>query len=394
MTLRTIKGWYLVHKWTSLVCTLFLLLLCVTGLPLIFYEEIDHALGNVPQPAAMPEGTQRTSVDRIVQAAAESRPGEVVTFLSRDEHEPDMWFVTLGETIEAPEASSFLMYDARTAEFLSEYPLNEGIMYFFFSLHYDLFAGLPGTLFLGFMGLLFVASLVSGAVLYGPYMKKLRFGTVRRERAPRIRWLDIHNLLGIVTLVWLFVVGLTGVVNTLAIPILGLWQQTQLADMTAGRRDGPAPTLQEVSIEGALAAAAEAAPGMQLSFMAMPGNPFASPNHFVVFMHGETALSSRLLKPVLVDARTSEVVDTRELPWWVTTLLLSQPLHFGDYGGLPLKILWTVLDLLAIVVLGSGLYLWLKRRNVSFEAWLAGAQGERAEAALVDGVSSRSGAGS
>ena len=40
-------------------------------------------------------------------------------------------------------------------------------------------------------------------------------------------------------------------------------------------------------------------------------------------------------------------------------LSLSQPLHFGDYGGLPLKILWALLDLITIVVLASGIYLWL-----------------------------------
>ena len=40
-------------------------------------------------------------------------------------------------------------------------------MQFLFRLHADLFLELPGTLFLGFMGLLLVASLVSGAVVYG-----------------------------------------------------------------------------------------------------------------------------------------------------------------------------------------------------------------------------------
>ena len=33
------------HKWSSLVSTLFLLLLCVTGLPLIFHDEIDAVMG-------------------------------------------------------------------------------------------------------------------------------------------------------------------------------------------------------------------------------------------------------------------------------------------------------------------------------------------------------------
>lgn len=69
----------------------------------------------------------------------------------------------------------------------------------------------------------------------------------------------------------------------------------------------------------------------------------------------------RLLKPALVDATNGELTDTREMPWYVKTLFLSQPLHFGDYGGLPLKILWAVLDLFAIVVLGSGLYLCLRK---------------------------------
>jgi uncharacterized iron-regulated membrane protein len=41
----TYRRWYWVHKWFSLVCTLFMLLLCDTGLPLIFHHEIGHLLG-------------------------------------------------------------------------------------------------------------------------------------------------------------------------------------------------------------------------------------------------------------------------------------------------------------------------------------------------------------
>jgi uncharacterized iron-regulated membrane protein len=78
-------------------------------------------------------------------------------------------------------------------------------------------------------------------------------------------------------------------------------------------------------------------------------------------MHGDQALTARLYKPVLVDAQTAAITDRRKLPWYLTALLVSQPLHFGDYGGAGLKLLWALLDLATIVVLGSGLYLWLKR---------------------------------
>jgi uncharacterized iron-regulated membrane protein len=41
--------------------------------------------------------------------------------------------------------------------------------------------------------------LVSGIVVYGPFMRKLPFGAVRRAGNTRLVWLDLHNLLGIVT---------------------------------------------------------------------------------------------------------------------------------------------------------------------------------------------------
>lgn len=35
----SLQRWVWVHKWSSLVCTLFMLLLCLTGLPLVFYQD-------------------------------------------------------------------------------------------------------------------------------------------------------------------------------------------------------------------------------------------------------------------------------------------------------------------------------------------------------------------
>jgi uncharacterized iron-regulated membrane protein len=380
MKAETIKRWYFVHKWTSLICTVFLLLLCVTGLPLIFYHEIDHTLGYTIDPPDLPEATGRASLDAIVADALARRSGDALQFVMREADEPEIWFVGLGATADAPDVSAFYTYDARTGGYLHEYPLRQGVMYLLFRLHYDLFAGLSGTLFLGAMGVLLAASLISGTVLYSPFMRKLRFGTVRHKRSARVRWLDLHNLLGIATLAWLLVVGVTGVINTLAIPILGHWQMTQLAEMTDAYRGQPVHPGGGAA-DRALAAAHAAEPDMELAFMAFPGNDFASPGHFIAYMRGTTPWTSKLLKPVLIEVSSGAAVDSRNLPWYVVALLVSQPLHFGDYGGLPLKVLWAVLDLLAIVVLGSGVYLWLKRRNVAFDVQyraLAGEGGDEA----------------
>jgi uncharacterized iron-regulated membrane protein len=62
-----------------------------------------------------------------------------------------------------------------------------------------------------------------------------------------------------------------------------------------------------------------------------------------------------------VDARSAQVTAAPALPWYLTALLVSQPLHFGDYGGRVMQILWALLDIASIIVLGTGLYLWLKK---------------------------------
>ncbi len=368
MSTKTIKNWYLVHKWTSLICTVFMLLLCITGLPLIFHEEIDHLTGSHPEAAEMAEGATPATLDAIFATGMARVPGDVPQFLVFDDHEPVI-YLTTAKSATNREDSRFNAYDAGTGEYIPTPPFDEGFMYVMLKLHIDLFAGLPGTLFLGVMGLLLVVAIVSGVVVYGPFMRKLDFGTVRKDKNTRVKWLDIHNMLGIVTLAWLFVVGFTGVINTLATPVFQYWQYDQLAEMVASYEDA-APLESLSSIDEAVATARQAAPGMEPSFIAFPESGFSSNHHYAVFMRGTTPLSSRTLKPVLVDAQTGELTASRDLPWYATALLLSQPLHFGDYGGLPLKIIWALLDIASILVLGSGLYLWLGRRRSSLETRL------------------------
>ena len=79
---------------------------------------------------------------------------------------------------------------------------------------------------------------------------------------------------------------------------------------------------------------------------------------------------------MLVDARTAKVTAAPELPWYLTALLVSQPLHFGDYAGMPMQILWAVLDIATILVLGSGLYLWVARRRTQPQGAAAAARQE------------------
>ena len=358
LSARAIRTWTWLHKWSSLVCTVFMLLLCLTGLPLIFHHEIGHLLGTEVEAPPMPAGTPYASLDRVLEVARARHPERVVQFASQPEDSTDLWFVTLTPTPAPTEDFKSVAVDARTAAVLAEPKFDEGFMHVMFKLHVDLFAGLPGTLFLGFMGLLLLVAIVSGVVLYAPFMRKLRFGEVRRERSTRVKWLDLHNLLGVVTLVWAFVVGATGMINTWADLLIKYWQYDQLSALLQPYQgQPPVPESERGSVQRSLDSALARAPGRKLSFIAFPGTAFSSPHHTTFFLRGGEPLTSKLLQPVLVDAKTTEVTVAPKLPWYLTALLVSQPLHFGDYAGMPMKILWALLDIPTIMVLGSGLCL-------------------------------------
>ena len=365
MTRRSLHGWQLVHKWSSIVCTAFLLMLCLTGLPLIFHDEIDDLAGGHGALALGKADLLHKSLDEMMRIAFAGRPNEVGLFMSFDEDRPVVNITTGPRPDAGAEEMTIRSFDLRSGEMVGAIELN-GVMDWLLQLHTDLFLGLPGMLFLGAMGLLFLLAIVSGVVLYAPFMRKLDFGTVRASRPRRVRWLDYHNLIGIVALGWTLVVGLTGVIHSLATPIVDHWRSAGLADLIAPYEGQAAPAPRRLaSLHAAVQSALAAAPGSRVQFVAFPGGGYSSRYHYAVFLQGDTPLTKQLLTPALVDARTGRLDAVRPMPWYVQALQLSRPLHFGDYGGLPLKILWAVLDLFTIAILASGLYLWLGKRGAA-----------------------------
>jgi uncharacterized iron-regulated membrane protein len=373
MTTKTIKRWLFLHRWSSLICTLFLLMLCLTGLPLIFADEIDGWLNPHPPYENLPANTPMANLDSIVHITRNRYPHEVLTFLFIDDDEPQI-IANLSSSWKEfmqphSDSTHYIRFDARTAKVLEDADAKTAgkrtFIRIMLDLHRGLFMDLPGELFLALMGALFGLALVSGIFIYSPFMKKMDFGTIRKDRSRRLKWLDLHNLLGIVTLAWMLIVGLTGIMNEVSTPLFGIWQATDVKAMLEPYKNIPVPTPEELhSVQAAFDTAQRAVPDMTITSLVFPGSPFGSPRHYLLWSHGNSTLRSRLFNPVLVDGRTGALSAVVKMPWYLRALEISRPLHFGDYGGMPLKIIWTILDLLTIVVLISGLYLWWARRKL------------------------------
>lgn len=369
MTQRAFLRWCWLHKWSSLISTVFLLVVCVTGLPLIFKEEIkDYIEGPLPY-ADLPADSPNISLDRVVAKSRALYPNHIVVAIFIDDDEPKL-VVTM-----APSWHSFntnrnskhlITFDAKTGEVLKqskpveqEAPTFLGVM---LNLHKDLFAGPSGEIFIGAMGLLFVVAVISGVIIYGPFMRKLSFGAVRKNRSSRVKWLDIHNLLGATTIAWAVVVGATGVMNELTIPLFRQWMKNDVRAILAPFK-GVAIDDQSIlsSPQDAVVAVSGALPSSRVFSVVFPGAEFGSPFHYLIWTKGQEPLTSRLFTPMLVEAKGGALGGVVAMPWYLRALQVSRPLHFGNYGGLPLKIIWALFDVFTIVILCSGIYLWLSR---------------------------------
>lgn len=351
------------HHWTGLIAAPFFLILCITGTILIFHEEIDEALAHGPPVEAVAPGTPEHPLAEIAAAAKAAMPGRRPLALVFDPHHPDRVTVSLvTEGRRSFEAAKPLVFDRHRGTAIDAPDPRSTLTGFILTLHANWFLGLPGELAGGLVALLVVICLVSGLVIYGPFIKGLAFGLIRRGRGERLRQRDLHNFLGTVTLGWALLVSATGVTLALGDIALKVWQATELRRLATAYAGGT-PTAGQGASPDAVRAAAEAAkPGWRTSLILYPGSDFSTERHFTVLLVGPEGLQKRLFEIALVDAADAQVAEIATLPWYLVVTQLSQPLHFGDYGGLPLKLLWTACAWFTLFVTANGAWLWFARR--------------------------------
>ncbi|TDU81416.1 putative iron-regulated membrane protein [Prosthecobacter fusiformis] len=357
-TPASLRRWTTVHRWSSLFCTANLLFLCVTGLLLIFHPEIDAMLGSMPE--IRQEGRTMLPPGQLVEAAREARPGWSPAVYSEDEDHPGRAYVSmLPPGVQDLGESKTVILDGFTGQ-AAEVKLDQTFSMIVLNLHANLFAGFIGELFLALVGIAFFVALISGVVLYAPFMRSCLYGLIRRDRSRRIFQLDLHNLVGISTLAWCCVVCFTGIILELGKPLLMIYQHQDLAAMTAPFKDRPAPE-RIVPLDQAIATAQQAWPAHRMQFAVFPGTQLTGQHHFTLFMAAESGLAKRVPKLTLVDAATGELTVASDAPWYIQALFVSGPLHFGDYAGTPLRIIWALFTILTIILCVSGLYLFIAK---------------------------------
>jgi uncharacterized iron-regulated membrane protein len=219
-----------------------------------------------------------------------------------------------------------------------------------------------GRPFVRWSGVTVVVLLVSGLYLWWPAKRT----GVTTGRSPFRTWFDLHNTIGIFSLVFLLVLSVTGVFIGFDDVMLPL----------AYRLTGSVPAAPVAAKVAVVAGASQITPDQAIAIAreALPGaNPFlvqvVSPSDaYVVRSRYPEDRTPGGRSRVVVDSYTGRVIaaeSSRTAPGGRRVEILNRAVHTGDVFGLPSKIVMSVASLMAPVQLITGVMLWLRRRNRS-----------------------------
>ncbi len=355
---ETVRSVLSSHSVLGLAFAAIIYLVCLTGAIAVFAPDLQRL--EIPgTPVATRLSDQAAA--RALTTAAKQSPADVSLYLTMPSPAKEgATLVAFKQDFErnwaVAEDGSLSSLDAVWTEFL---------IYLHISLH------LPrswGGFIVGLTGVALLSSLVSGILAHPRVVRDafhLRLGGSRR-----LQEADLHNRLGVWALPFHFTLALTGALlglSTLIVAVLSLLlYRGDMNRVYALFLDPPPPVdaraVPMPDLAGLIAQARARMPGAQPDSVMVerPGRA-----DMRISIHGR---QSRLLVPqdeVQFDAHGKTIHEEHPRDLAAGTRILGGigQIHFGWFGGFPVRLAYGLLGVALCVVTSSGVTIWLARRR-------------------------------
>lgn len=345
-----------IHSWSALAVCLPLLLICLTGSILVFKHEIDTLLMH-DKVRVIPEG-ERQSLDTLLAKTNALYPNyETVGWaLFEDPARADLIYLMQHGSSDW----SYILMDQYRAELLA--PVVSTTHYFtdwLLELHYTLLLHDTGLLLSGLVAVVLCLLGITGIWMHRHFWRNLF--TLRRKARLVLYFSDLHKLVGVYASPVLLVLGFTG----------AYWNLTHFAHELEEHAGGEAHYVMQkrlynndLSLQALHDRSERELQGFAATYISLPWEPGAA-IRFFGDVDSVNPLLSQYASSVAFNAQSGELVsvyDIRDADLGAKTLDSFRRLHFGDFAGLPSRILWCVLGLSPLLLAVTGVTLWIKRR--------------------------------
>jgi uncharacterized iron-regulated membrane protein len=366
---RARDSWLKLHRCLALSAGLLFALMGLAGSLNVYREELDEFL-NSELVIEEPQGRYQ-SLDRImaaVRAAHPQRHGSWTLELPRSRSGPvTAWYETPAETRGKFYAPLMVSVNPYTAEVVASRFWGETAATWLFDLHTQFRLDRFGWNAVGFLGLAFMVSLISGLYLWWPGPAELRqVLAVRHDRGARRLALDLHRLSGTFGFPILLLLAFTGC--SLVYPRPLEW----LAGAEGMEHGGPGPDIRStavpndhpVGLEEAVLIARGPFPHAEVRRVATPDG--ADGTYRVSLRQSFEVNRRHPATTVWIDRYSGQIREVRNPARFTdgeTAVSWLWPLHTGEALGAWGRLLWFLTGLLPGFLYLSGLSQWLIRRR-------------------------------
>lgn len=351
-----------VHNWIGLIAGFVIALISLAGSVIVFRSEIRDA--QLPKRAPGADTSIRASIDDVARQVARARPGAMIRRVRLPETPGGPYIVQ----IESGEKVERLVSDSSTAQVIGT--LETKWLDWTVDLHRNLLSGKVGRNTVGAFGTTLLVLAATGLLLWIARARNWRaWITVPAGGSSRRFSFEFHRLTGLWSYAILTVVAFTGI--AISYPdAFQLAMQRMMGD--------PAPV-------GAPHLASDSIPQMksldEYLRIARSAMPDGVPVELRLPLPGKGPVQLRLSRPgdltpaanrVYLEPSTATVMLTSraaDRPLSARVFAAFAPIHYGEFGGFPIKALWALVGLTPSILFVTGLIVWWrpKKRDASLE---------------------------
>lgn len=348
---KRVKRTFSIHHWCGLIAGIFILAISLSGVVLVFDDEIDDATYARELQLEMP--AKALHIDRSYDWVRQQNPGwdMRIPALPASADEALLYELRQGQL-----RKWIFVHPETGQELATVAQAHNRLTYVLLNLHYNLLSGTPGKITVLLVGLTLLALTISGFILYRrSIVKVLTFRQGVSFRSRRSMFSSLHRVVGVWALAFNLLMCVSGI--ALSISVVN-------SALKGGNKEISVPAV-GISVDGAMAGVNSSHPEFEVTYVRFPTSAEGK-LQFLGRMYSDPSYYGRLYSSIQVNYTSGEqekVYFLREQPWLERFLTVLHPIHFGDYAGLFVQILYAICGLMPGILSISGFVIWYYRQK-------------------------------
>lgn len=334
------------HSWLGLIVGLFLVIMGISGAVLVFQHDIEKVLW---KDYVSIEDFEGLEIDRGFRSIQKNYSGWDVRLMHFEENEALIF------NLRKPTERLFVFVHPSTGEIIQE--LNELTQFtrWLLKFHYSFHAGPAGRIMVFLIGILFFFSLLTGIYLYRKsFFKTLLFKTPINRKTERSYYSSLHRVVGVWSLILNLVLVITGIFLGYKVTMSGL-----------NPPNAPNTPIVTAPIEKVLQEISTEHPDFEATYIRLPLTEEGTINVYGLYKD-DPFFYSEFYNSFQADYRTGTItgiVKNRDADFSTKFSSSLIPLHFGQFGGIWSKLLYSFIGLSGPFLSISGFLIWRKGRD-------------------------------